>query len=126
MRTFQPSLKLADLTVDTYRTQDYADDPPTPHISVHSPPHAHHKHSIVCTQKDAIPYLSNGKAYGLELLYNGETRKLHGYLHLPEGEEIGLFDVQIPHGRGQDWYVGVTGACGGLWQKVGLARCDFR
>ena len=112
-------------SVDTYRTQDFADDPPTPHISVHSPPDAHHRHSIVCTPPNSLPYLSDGNVYTLELLYDGSTRRLIGYLSSESGQraggnEISLFDTSVPVGTGEDWYVGITGSCGGLWQRVSL------
>ena len=104
------------LPVDTYRTQDHADDPSCPHISVHSPPNAHHRHSIACAE--SLPFLSDGKECTLELLFDGDKRLLRGYLHLPGEEELDLWEVEIPRGEGRDWYVGVTGSCGGLWQKA--------
>jgi peptide-N4-(N-acetyl-beta-glucosaminyl)asparagine amidase len=73
---------------------------------------------------DAIPWLSDGGVHTLELLYHGGQRRLWGFLGLPEnpaeanGEEMALFDVRIPDGGRGQWYVGVTGSCGGLWQKV--------
>ncbi|WVQ74506.1 hypothetical protein IAR50_004107 [Cryptococcus sp. DSM 104548] len=107
--------------VDTYRTQDFADDPPTPHISVHSPPIAHHRHSIACTQPGGLPHLSNGEEYTLHIVYAGHTRRLRGYLRIPlsdGGGEIELVDVLIPKASTErDWYAGVTGSCGGLWQR---------
>ncbi|ODN76800.1 hypothetical protein L202_05402 [Cryptococcus amylolentus CBS 6039] len=112
--------------VDTYRTQDFADDPPTPHISVHSPPNAHHRHSIACTRPGDLPQLSNGEEYTLHLIYSGNTRRLRGYLTVPPsdgGEEIELVDVVIPKGRTRtDWYAGVTGSCGGLWQRQEVTK----
>lgn len=111
--------------VDTYRTQDYADDPPTPHISVHSPPEAHHRNSIGCTAPGTLPKLSNGKEHRLQILYRGEDRRVRGYLTiLSEGTvkdetDIEVFDVVVPLGDEQKpWFIGVTGSCGGLWQKV--------
>jgi peptide-N4-(N-acetyl-beta-glucosaminyl)asparagine amidase len=109
--------------VDTYRTQDFADDPPTPHISVHSPPNAHHDHSIACTPPGSLPWLSGGNLLSLELLFDASGRRLVGSLTSlgeedTEGDEIHLFDVIVPVGDGRDWYVGLTGACGGLWQHV--------
>ena len=112
--------------VDTYRTRDYADDPPTPHISVHSPPDAHHRHSIACTPPDSLPYLSDGVSRVLDLFYDGTSRRLRGFLSGLEQKddvEIGLFDVVIPKGGQHNWHVGVTGSCGGLWQKVGYPLC---
>lgn len=112
--------------VDTYRTQDHADDPPTPHISVHSPPLAHHTHSIACTRPGQIPFLSDGKNWELELVYDGVKRELSGWLNgrdEAEGDEtkdqVELWQVVIPKGGASgEWYIGVTGSCGGLWQKV--------
>nr|XP_031862971.1 uncharacterized protein CI109_001446 [Kwoniella shandongensis]KAA5530043.1 hypothetical protein CI109_001446 [Kwoniella shandongensis] len=108
--------------VDTYRSQDTASDPPTPHVSVHSPPNAHHSHSIGCTAANSIPFLSDGRIYDLELIYEGRggSRRLQGYLGLPSdnGKELELVDVKIPEGGARnEWFVGVTGSCGGLWQK---------
>lgn len=114
----------ADRSVDTYRTQDHADDPPAPHISVHSPPHAHHRHSIACTSPGQVPFLSDGKVWSLEFIYEGSRRRLVGWLRSegagPEGkvDEVGLWDAIVSSGEGGDWYVGVTGSCGGLWQRV--------
>ena len=102
--------------VDTYRTQDHADDPPIPHISVHSPPLAHHDYSIACL--DSLFYMSDNQVHSLELLYNGDTRLLRGYLRQSGEEQIKLWEVILPQGAGKDWYVGVTGSCGGLWQRV--------
>ncbi|ORX33678.1 hypothetical protein BD324DRAFT_639140 [Kockovaella imperatae] len=103
--------------IDTYRTQDHADDPPTPHISVHSPPNAHHRHAIACM--DSLPNLSDGKIHSVQLLYNGETRLLRGYLKLDGEDEVALWEAIIPEApnEGKDWFVGITGSCGGLWQK---------
>ncbi|OWT36349.1 peptide-N4-(N-acetyl-beta-glucosaminyl)asparagine amidase [Cryptococcus neoformans Bt1] len=110
--------------VDTYRTQDYADDPPTPHISVHSPPEAHHRNSIGCTAPGTLPKLSNGKEHRLQILYRGEDRRVRGYLTILSGgtvkdeTDIEVFDVVVPLGDEQKpWFIGVTGSCGGLWQK---------
>ncbi|KAK4684910.1 peptide-N4-(N-acetyl-beta-glucosaminyl)asparagine amidase, partial [Tremellales sp. Uapishka_1] len=107
--------------VDTYRSQDTADDPPVPHISVHCPPNAHHHYSIACTPKDSIPYLSDGKVYTLELLYDGSKRGLFVSLKDEgEGEEMRLFQVVVPPRQRRreeaEWYIGITGSCGGLWQ----------
>lgn len=116
-----------DAVVDTHRARDWADDPPVPHISVHSPPDAHHRHSIVCTPRDSLPWMSDGRVYTLELLYDGLSRTLRGYLISPSEEghdEIHLFETAIPpakEGEVGEWYVGVTGSCGGFWQRVGTS-----
>ena len=111
----------ADLSVDTYRTRDHADDPPTPHISLHSPPDAHHRSSLACTSVGQIPWLSDGRSYTLELIYNSQRRSLQAHLassHTAEAEEIPLWEVKIPFSTTTDpWYLAMTGACGGLWQR---------
>ena len=94
---------------------------------MHSPPNAHHRHSIACTPPDSIPFLSDGREYTLELMYNGTTRLVLGFLTLPpdggeQGTEVDLWEVVVPPGEGKAWYVGITGSCGGLWQKVGLGN----
>lgn len=114
------------LEVDTYRSQDHADDPPAPHISVHSPPDAHHLNSIVCTKEGHIPYLSNGRIWTLELIFDGASRQLTGWLKSKaeaksggKADDVSLWQATVPAGGdGGAWHVGVTGSCGGLWQKV--------
>ncbi|OCF34733.1 hypothetical protein I316_03777 [Kwoniella heveanensis BCC8398] len=112
------------IEVDTYRTQDYADDPPTPHISLQSPPKAHHRHSIACTKAGSIPHLSNGRTYDLEVFYEGsstEQRTVKAYLGVPGEGWIEVINVPLPASgndiEDHEWFVGVSGACGGLWQK---------
>ncbi|KIR32672.1 peptide-N4-(N-acetyl-beta-glucosaminyl)asparagine amidase [Cryptococcus deuterogattii MMRL2647] len=119
--------------VDTYRTQDYADDPPTPHISVHSPPEAHHLNSIGCTAPGTLPHLSNGKEHRLQILYRGEDRRVRGYLTIPpeanvkEGTDIEAFNIDIPSANEQNpWFIGVTGSCGGLWQKQEIVNWSLQ
>jgi peptide-N4-(N-acetyl-beta-glucosaminyl)asparagine amidase len=119
---FQSGILLIPV-VDTYRTQDHANDPPTPHISLHSPPHAHHRYSKACTPPDSIPYLSDGKVNTLEMYYLAKDRRVVVFLSADAGKvDLGLFEVVVPVGNGGEWYLGVTGACGGLWQKVSIPR----
>ncbi|WWD05783.1 hypothetical protein V865_003866 [Kwoniella europaea PYCC6329] len=109
--------------IDTYRTQDHANDPPTPHISIHSPPKAHHRYSLGCTKPGSIPFLSDGRTYELEIIYSSHERKRRGrgYLHNPDGDVLEVVNVNLPErsqGSEEDkWYLGISGACGGLWQK---------
>ncbi|WWC87829.1 uncharacterized protein L201_002721 [Kwoniella dendrophila CBS 6074] len=114
------------IEIDTYRTQDYADDPPTPHISIHSPLKAHHKFSLEYTKPNSIPFLSNGKVFELEILseitHDGEKR-IRVYLITPDKDELQVIDTILPEPKlsqntGNDhWWLGISGACGGLWQK---------
>ncbi|WWC68682.1 uncharacterized protein I206_102616 [Kwoniella pini CBS 10737] len=114
------------IEIDTYRTQDHADDPPTPHISLHSPLKAHHQYSLSCTKPGSIPFLSDGKAYNLEIFYQsleagGKERRVRGYLHTPDEDILEVLDVRLPERADPDgnaeWFVGISGSCGGLWQK---------
>ncbi|WWC60252.1 uncharacterized protein I303_102818 [Kwoniella dejecticola CBS 10117] len=130
------------IEIDTYRTQDHADDPPTPHISLHSPLKAHHKHSLGCTKPGSIPFLSDGRVYELEVIYRcpspspssspsadneSSTRRVQAYLRTPEHDILEVLDVSLPESEEsssgsksenkKEWYVGISGACGGLWQK---------
>ena len=110
-----------DRSVDTFRSYDFAADPITPHISVHSPPHAHHRNSIVCTKPSTLPPLNDGKVYTLELVYQARDRSLTGWIRV-ESEEMVLWRTTIPCGdkveSNRSWHVGVTGSTGGLWQKA--------
>ncbi len=57
----------------------------------------------------------------LEVIYNGKSRLLQGWLRKEGEDEITLWEIKIPQGSPEEalaWYVGVTGATGGLWQKV--------
>ncbi|WRT65646.1 uncharacterized protein IL334_002591 [Kwoniella shivajii] len=122
------------IEIDTYRTQDYADDPPTPHISIHSPPKAHHRYSIGCTKPGSIPHLSDGRVYAFEVIYQSSSKEIKGYLKTSDGEEMQVVNVILPDldtveepeqnadtsrntNKNARWYMGITGACGGLWQK---------
>jgi hypothetical protein len=98
--------------VDTYRTQDHADDPPTPHISLHSPPNAHHRFSLGCVKPSHLPPIVDGATYDLVSVYDGASSRVRVSLN-----GIDLIDVAVPRGTG-DWYMGVTAACGGLYQTV--------
>jgi peptide-N4-(N-acetyl-beta-glucosaminyl)asparagine amidase len=100
-------------SVDTYRTQDHANDPPTPHVSVHSPPNAHHRHSLACAKPHQLPHLTDGENHELVLLYDARNKQLRVNI-----DGSGLLEAAIPSGDDSDWYMGVTAACGGLYQLV--------
>lgn len=58
---------------------------------------------------------------------------MRGYLTIPpeanvkEGTDIEVFDIDIPSANEQNpWFIGVTGSCGGLWQKVNRTMNDIR
>lgn len=105
--------------VDTYRSQDHADDPPTPHVSIHSPPMAHHDHSLACTETGAVPALRDAP-WSFEVLYIAERRQVIVSLAEAGARERSytqLIQAEIPPG-GKEWFCGVTAATGGLWQIV--------
>ncbi|WVR03834.1 hypothetical protein IAU60_000831 [Kwoniella sp. DSM 27419] len=109
------------IEIDTYRTQDHADDPPTPHISLHSPPNAHHQYSIASTKPGQIPFLSDGKVYTLQVFFRAADRTIRGYLNIPDEGIVQVLDVRLAapqqSAKVSVWHVGFTGSCGGLWQK---------
>ena len=118
------STSVAELIeVDTFCSYDFAADPAVPHISVHSPPDAHHKVSVACTKAGSIPPMNDGREYTLDLLFDGRDRKLWGSLIVPaESRTLTLWETTIPSPKaseaGKAWWIGMTGSCGGLWQKV--------
>ncbi|KAK1927495.1 hypothetical protein DB88DRAFT_478214 [Papiliotrema laurentii] len=119
----QQDLRAGDFAVevDTFQSYDFADDPPVPHVSVHSPPHAHHRYSIACSRAACLPPLSDGREHSLEVVYDGSRRKLQGWLKAAgDAEAYDLWETEIPSPAQGDeayWHIGVTGSTGGLWQK---------
>lgn len=106
-----------------------------PHISVHSPPNAHHRYSITCTRPGTLPTLNDGQVLTLKLLFDARTRRLWGWLVLEDDTELCLWQTTIPNrdvnidgpdgdtaaNTGEDervWHVGITGATGGLYQTA--------
>lgn len=122
---FEQCLRL----VDTFQSYDFADDPPVPHVSVHSPPHAHHRYSIACSRAACLPPLSDGREHSLEVVYDGSRRKLQGWLKAAgDAEAYDLWETEIPSPAQGDeayWHIGVTGSTGGLWQKASGAFDHF-
>lgn len=109
--------------VDTFCSYDHAEDPAVPHISLHSPPKAHHQYSIACTRPGAMPLVNDGRVYTLEAIYDARSRSVSAFLKIPgEGAKLGLWKAPVPPavqgGQAMPRYVGVTAATGGLWQKV--------
>lgn len=89
-------------TVDTYRSRDHADDPPTPHVSLHSPLRAHHGYSLACSKVGSVPVLCGSsvdfKATGegervegweLEVIYDANRRRVWAGLSR-NGNDVGL------------------------------------
>jgi len=59
----------------------------------------------------------------LDLIFDHRDRRLWGCLKIPgEREKMRLWEAKIPAplaGEGTEpWWFGMTGSCGGLWQKV--------
>ncbi|EIW66613.1 hypothetical protein TREMEDRAFT_34776, partial [Tremella mesenterica DSM 1558] len=136
------------IEIDTYLSQDHAQDPPIPHISIHSPLNAHHRNSLSCSLPGQIPFLSDGILHTLEIYFKASSRHVRVYLQLRstsddinldrrDGEgslmdieqdekriELKVCDAFIPFSEG-DWFLGFTGSCGGLWQRVSSSFSFF-
>ncbi|KAL7413312.1 hypothetical protein BDY24DRAFT_362378 [Mrakia frigida] len=116
--------------VDTYRTEDRTADPPTPHISLHSPLHPHHSNSLACTPSPAsLPPLTDGRWYSLRVQFLARTRRVGVWLADDEQSESEegetkwewLFGANVPEeklsGEGKEAWLGVSAACGGLTER---------
>lgn len=111
--------------VDTFCSYDHAEDPAVPHVSLHSPPRAHHRSSITCTKPGAVPVVNDGRAYTLQAVYDFSSRTVTSHLDISgEAVKLGLWTAVVPPPSGSSgvpWFVGVTAATGGHWQKVSWA-----
>lgn len=111
--------------IDTYRSVDRCEDPPTPHISVHTAGpqlvSAHHKHSIWCSKPSTLPELDDGRPYMLRLEVSHTLGELRLFFNdSSEGEFVELTDEPVSisdifHG-GSPACLGWTAATGGLHQ----------
>lgn len=112
--------------IDTYRSQDRCDDPPTPHISINtrgrSPNEAHHRSSLWCTRPGSLPQLDDGHKYRLKVvvhemtwisLFLTDSDDGTNFVQLTQGPvEIPLLcDADAP------LYFGWTASTGGLHQS---------
>lgn len=113
------------IEIDTYRTQDFCDDPPTPHISVHtvgaSPNSAHHKHSLWCSPPGSMPPFNDGQVYSIKLEISA-IRSVSVWLtdSISSSREDWVCLTQDPialPGLENFQYIGWTAATGGLHQS---------
>ena len=108
--------------IDTYRSEDRCNDPPTPHISVHSRGlegnDAHHRSSLWCTRPGALPDFGDGRTYRLRLEFTQEARQLRIWFTDSEDdfEELTTEAVHLPDCLGSQRYMGWTASTGGLHQ----------
>ena len=110
--------------VDTYRSQDRCNDPPTPHISIHTRGlegnEAHHRSSLWCTKPGTLPDLADGREYRIKLEFTQDVRNLRiWFTDTREGEdyeELTDEPVQLPECLGEQRYIGWTASTGGLHQ----------
>lgn len=110
-------------------SEDRTRDPPTPHISLHSPPDPHHRHSLSHAPPSALPALTDGRPY---------TLRIHSVpgrvdVRLREGDGAGveaLNDagawtgvcasdrVPVLADRNSQAWLGVNASCGGFFEQV--------
>lgn len=113
------------IEVDTYRSVDRCDDPPTPHISVHTAASqavsAHHRFSLWCSKSGSIPNVDNGQQYTLRIELSHISNELRIFFNdSTEGDFVELTDqpVIISSMPEQGYKVfGWTAATGGLHQS---------
>lgn len=120
--------------LDTYRSQDRCNDPPTPHISIHSRGHegndAHHRSSLWCTSPGALPDLADGRTYRLRLVFSGGYRSLQiWFTDSAAGEdfeELTGGPVQLPDYLSEQKFIGWTASTGGLHQAHRILSFEVR
>lgn len=112
------------LMVDITCRVDRCNDPPTPHISLHSPPKSHHRHCIAVTPPFSLPDLSDGETRALRIAINTESETVQAELIIPgEMEEVlPLWEAKLP-GSGKmagssKRLLGLTASTGGIAQAV--------
>ena len=111
--------------IDTYESSDRCDDPPTPHISVHTAGTdavtAHHRHSLWCTKPGTLPDLDDGGEYSIRLEVSQSQKYLRIFFNDNlENDFVELttepIDIGSTLGFG-DKCLGWTAATGGLHQE---------
>lgn len=110
--------------VDITHRVDRCNDPPTPHISLHSPPKSHHRYCIAVTPPFSLPDLSDGETRTLRIAINTESETVQAELIIPgEMEEVlPLWEAKLP-GSGKmagssKRLLGLTASTGGIAQAV--------
>lgn len=111
--------------IDTYRSVDRCDDPPTPHISIHAAGgqavSAHHRFSLWCSKPGAIPNVDDGRQYTLRLELSCSRKALRIFFNdSTAGDFVELTDqpviiASMPE-TGYEFF-GWTAATGGLHQS---------
>jgi hypothetical protein len=123
----------------TFFSVDRTADPDTPHISLHSPPDPHHRHSIACTlSPTSLPPLTDGRPYALRIQFDGQEKNVHVWLsdrpatESPDEEakddirdwELlfgGAIALPLEASSGEEdkeMWLGVSAACGGIAEIV--------
>ncbi len=112
-------------------SRDSCNDPPVPHISLHSPPMPHHRNALACTKPGSVPPISDGSWRTLRLHHDGANRKVKAWLIDPvfddveasrgaAGDALFLWEATLPaldEDKTMTTY-GVTAATGGFAQAV--------
>lgn len=112
--------------LDTYRSSDRCDDPPTPHISVHTAGQgavsAHHRYSLWGTKPGTLPDLDDGRAYSIRLEVSISRKQLRIFFNDNQDNdfiELTSEPITIPSvfANNAAKYIGWTAATGGLHQE---------
>lgn len=122
------------IELDTYRSVDRCDDPPTPHISIHTgrsrEVSAHHKASLWCSKQGAIPNIDDGRQYRLRAELSQNRKELRIFLDdSADGHFVELTDQPVKLSSLPDTgyrFVGWTAATGGLHQSHIVSKFEIR
>lgn len=98
--------------IDTYRSADRCDDPPTPHISVQRDGDAHHRSSSWCS--NLLPKLDDGKAYWCRAEIDCDKR-MRIFFSDEQEDWVELTSGVVVVATGD--CIGWTASTGGLHQK---------
>jgi peptide-N4-(N-acetyl-beta-glucosaminyl)asparagine amidase len=117
------------------QSQDSCADPPTPHISLHSPPNPHHRFSLACTQQDSIPDITDASWRTLKIQYDSSDSSVVAWLSddedstvtsrtTPNAAFVLLWQAKLPtsSGRTLSYRLGITAATGGFAQAVSFCQ----
>jgi peptide-N4-(N-acetyl-beta-glucosaminyl)asparagine amidase len=107
---------------------DRCNDPPAPHISLHSPPKSHHRYCVAVTPPQTLPDVSDGLERTLRIFANAQTGTIQAVLLFTEAgkdEVVPLWEAKLPAGatsiESSTRLLGLTAATGGIAQAV--SRC---
>lgn len=121
------------IELDTYRSVDRCDDPPTPHVSVHTAGSgavsAHHQNSLWCSKPGTLPALDDGRPYTVRIEVSLPRQELRIFLNdrterdFVEVTNGPLRLLTVPEGGYKCF--GWTAATGGLHQSHVISEFEL-